>query len=265
MVYIIKLYLMHLRLSIKAGLQFKADFIAAWIANIITYLIYYVQAWILTRNFPVIGGWTYTEILLLMAMQFVSYAVANTALYGVSHNMDEYINRGDLDRILTRPVNPIFSIIWKEFNWSGISQIFMSEVFLIYALINNGIVWSIQNKIILLVSLIGAIILQCGVFLLFGAAAFWIRRSSSLLQLLFYNFSSFSNYPVTIFGKMIRILLSTVLPWAYINFYPAAKLLEKDIPGQSLYVLTPVIGCILLFLGVQAMKYGLSKYESVGN
>ena len=230
----------------------------------VTYLIFYMQAWILTRTFPVIGGWTYHEIILLMALQFFSYSIANTALYGVFHNMDVYINNGDLDRMMVRPVNPIFSIVWKDFNWTGISQIFLSGGFLIYGLVQNTIAWSPKTAVIFVVCLFGATALQCGVFLMFGASAFWVRRSASLSQLLFYNFSSFSNSPITVFGKPIRLLLSTILPWAYINFYPAARLLEKEIPCR-LYLLTPVLGIIALVLGTQMMKTGLSRYESVGN
>lgn len=256
---------MHIKYAIKAGAQFKLDFVTAWFANILAYLIMYMQVWILTRSFPVIGGWNYPEIILLMALQFFSYSIVNTALYGVLHNMDTYINNGDLDRMMVRPVNPIFSIVWKQFNWTGISQIALSAVFLIYGLSANGIIWTFRTVGILILSLGGAIALQCGVFFMFGASAFWLKRSAALSQMLFYNFSSFSNYPITIFGTPIRVLLSTILPWAYINFYPAARLLNKDISCRWLYLLTPVFGIAALIGGNYMMKRGLARYESVGN
>ena len=260
-----KLYFIHIRYAIKAGAQFKTDFITAWIANVVEYLIMYMQVWILTRTYPVIGGWSYSEIILLMAMQFFTYSIVNTALYGVLHNMDVYINNGELDRMMVRPVNPVFSIVWKQFNWTGISQIALSAVFLIYGLSSNGIVWTYWTVGILILCLLGAIALQCGVFLMFGASAFWLKRSASLSQMLFYNFSSFSNYPITIFGTPVRVLLSTILPWAYINFYPAARLLNKNITCQWLYLLTPVLGALALVGGNYFMKLGLARYESVGN
>ena len=261
----IKLYFLHIKYAVKSGMQFKTNFIMAWSSNILSYLIIYLQAFILTRNYPVIGGWSYPEIVLLMAMQFFSYSIANTLFYGILHNMDQYINNGDLDRMMVRPVHPIFSIVWKQFNWAGISQIFLSLAFLIYSLSVNEIRWSWERGALFFLCLVGAVLLQCGVFIGFGATAFWLKRSASLSQMLYFNFAVFSNYPINIYNRTIRVILSTVLPWAYVNFYPAPMILEKEIAWKQLYLLTPVIGAAAFLLGILLMRRGLSRYESVGN
>lgn len=261
----IKLYCLYIKYSVKANAQFKANFAAAWLSNLVTYFIFYLQIWIITRTYPVIDDWNCREIILLMALHFFTYSVANTALYGVLHKMDEYINNGDLDRLLLRPTDPIFSIVCKDFNWTGISQILLSGIFLVYGLLSTPISWSIGKITVLFACLAGAVSLQCGFFLILGAMAFWIKKSASLASLLYYNFAGFMNYPITIFHRGIRILLSTVLPWAYINYYPAAHLLGKSISLPRLYLLNPFLGILALLCGIRLMKIGISQYESVGN
>ncbi len=250
----IKLYFLHIKYAVKSGMQFKTNFIMAWSSNILSYLIIYLQAFILTRNYPVIGGWSYPEIVLLMAMQFFSYSIANTLFYGILHNMDQYINNGDLDRMMVRPVHRSSASCGNSLT-GPVSARFSFTRFLIYSLSVNEIRWSWGEGALFFLCLVER---SCcsAVFYRLWRDGIWLKRSASLSQMLYFNFAVFSNYPINIYNRTIRVILSTVLPWAYVNFIRQRCFWRKRLAWKQLYLLTPVIGAAAFLLGILLMRRG---------
>ena len=52
--------------------------------------------------------------------------------------------------------------------------------------------------------------------------AFWIGDSEGLYRLLYKNLTEFIQYPLSIYHRGIRELLTFVLPYAFISYYPCA-------------------------------------------
>jgi ABC-2 type transport system permease protein len=75
------------------------------------------------------------------------------------------------------------------------------------------------------------------------------------------------NYPISIYGKAITILLTFGIPYAFISFYPAQYLLDGK--GETLFhpVLqygTPVVGIVMFLLAYKFWTIGVNRYESTG-
>ncbi len=46
-------------------------------------------------------------------------------------------------------------------------------------------------------------------------------------MMIFYSFSEFAKYPITIYGKFIQAIITWLLPFAFTSFFPAAYLLGE--------------------------------------
>jgi len=72
---------------------------------------------------------------------------------------------------------------------------------------------------------------------------------------------SFGRYPITIFPKAVKSIITFVIPVGMIGFFPANALL-----GQfNTAALLAVIPCVLfMFFGIWLYQYMVRLYEGVG-
>lgn len=265
MFYFLKLYGLHIKYSIKAESQYKTNFISGIFANFYTYFLMYMSIWILTNKFKVIDGWNYKELIFLMALNLFSYAIAVSVFWGHLSGLEASINNGNFDRLLIRPIHPIISMVYNGFAWTGIGQIIVSTIFLISSISGLDVEWSTYKIIALIACIIGGILIQASAQIFFGTLSFWIKKSMSLTNVLYYTLRNFINYPISVFGGVIKFILTFIMPWAFINYYPALYILGKNNEQSSYYIFTPIIGLLMLFLSIRLTNKGISKYESVGN
>lgn len=88
------------------------------------------------------------------------------------------------------------------------------------------------------------------------------------MSLLFGSMSNFINYPITIFNKAIQVVLTLILPYAFINFFPAQFLLGKNdfsIFSPIFQFLSPVVAAVLFFLAYKFWNFSINHYESTGS
>jgi ABC-2 type transport system permease protein len=54
-----------------------------------------------------------------------------------------------------------------------------------------------------------------------GAMSFWFIRSSAISNMVLNSLRGFVNYPVTIYNRFVRILLTYFIPYAFVNINQA--------------------------------------------
>ena len=79
-----------------------------------------------------------------------------------------------------------------------------------------------------------------------------------------YDMSDFAKYPIEIYAKPIRIVLMTVLPFAFVAYSPATFFLIganvwKTIAAEC------AVAVIFWMFAYALFKKGLTIYESAGN
>jgi len=77
----------------------------------------------------------------------------------------------------------------------------------------------------------------------------------------------FINYPISLYNKFIQIFLTFVLPYAFINFYPAQLLLNKKdyIFHPALQYATLPLGVLLFIISYRFWLYGINRYQGTGS
>jgi ABC-2 type transport system permease protein len=92
-------------------------------------------------------------------------------------------------------------------------------------------------------------------------------RSSDLADIVYYDMRTFVHYPLSIFPSFIRIILTYVLPWAIINYYPSMIILQKVQTTEEfvLGILSPLIGILFFLLSLFVFNRGLRRYSGSGS
>ena len=108
-----------------------------------------------------------------------------------------------------------------------------------------------------------------GISLAVATVAFWFVRVDALRWAVMSLEQEFTRYPLDIYSRGVQLTLTFVLPFAFMNYYPASWLLHKA-PGAvhlapQVGVVTPLIGLACTSLAYAFWRAGLRRYQSTGS
>jgi len=256
----ISLYFSFLKASLKEMLIYRLDCIVGMISQIVTQLVEIIFIWIVFQNTDNLAGWNFMQILLLYGVTLISVGIADfcfDALYDIG---PKYIREGEFDKILLRPVHPLISIIGssKEFTSLGYFGLglFLTIVMLIKLSIPITVILILE---IVFFSIVGAFIIGA-INTIFSISSFWTYRSNEVIWS-FYRMYTFAQYPLDIYNKFVRILITMILPFAFVAYYPTMNYLGMD---PYIIYIAPFVMIILWIIAIKVWNIALNKYRSTG-
>lgn len=187
-----------------------------------------------------------------------------------SGRLSEWIRLGVLVRHLTKPLNPLFEVVFQEQAWK-VNSFFLSlpVYFLVFGLLRTDLILAkLDFNLFLFLS---AVFLSGLVFILLeiiiGLLSFWISNSSNLNALYWVIFSLLGGILVPLrFLPAVLTNLSWFLPFRYTFSLPLELYLRKLSGGEILFAfLVQTFWLVLLFILVKSLyKNGLRIYEAYG-
>ncbi len=257
----ISLYLSFVKTSMKEMLIYRLDCIVGMLSQIFTELVEILFIWIVFQNTETLAGWTFEHILLLYGITLLSVGISDfcfDALYDIG---PKYIRRGEFDKILLRPVHPLISIIGdsKEFTSLGYFGLGLFLVITMFIKLAIPVTFGLLLQIVFF-SIIGASIIGA-INTIFSISSFWTYRSNEVIWS-FYRTYTFTQYPIDIYNGFIKLLITAILPFAFVAYYPTMSYLGMN--SYMLY-LSPVVAIVLWFIAIKVWNFALNKYRSTGN
>lgn len=257
----IKLYFSFVKASLKEMLIYRLDCIVGMVSQIVTQLVEIIFIWIVFQNTENLAGWNFNQILLLYGITLISIGISDfcfDALYDIG---PKYMREGDFDKILLRPVHPLISIIGASKEFTALGYFGLGLVMTVVMLIKLAIpVTAILIFKIIFFSIIGAAIIGA-INTIFSISGFWTYKSNEIIWA-FYRVYTFAQYPIDIYNKFIKILITTILPFAFVAYYPTMSYLGMN---KYMIYLSPIIAIVLWIIAVKVWNCALNKYRSTGN
>ena len=260
-------YYQYWRINLLTMLEYRANFIM-WFAFTIVYHGSAIAAlWVTLRQFPSMNGWDFKQMAFLYALWMLGHEFHNTFFFSVV-NVPEYVREGRFDRFLVRPQDALFQTLTVP------SQLFPDGLML--ALITFAVVtrycgvevnWVFIAFVPLVV--VGGALIDLGISLAVATVAFWFVRVDTLRWVVMSLEQEFTRYPISIYTRGVRVILTFVLPFAFMNYFPAAFLLHKTETGLSLSpqvgLLAPAVGAAWLAASYGFWRIGMQHYQGTGS
>lgn len=261
------LYLAFAKVNFLTQMEYRGQYAIRMLAKIIGWSTGFISILILLNKFKTIGSWTAYEVLFLYAMDVLSYSLAATFFMGPFGKLPRLIRQGAFDEVLTKPVNPFFYIVCTRVSAGYTSNYVIAVIILAVCFAKLGISLTVGKVFWLVLVILGATLIQSAGFILTAAPAFWFVKSDGLRSMFYTNLTGFLQYPMEIYDKWVQVLLTFILPYAFINYFPSRYFLGKD---EYLFFpwfqyLTPVVGVLLFGLSYYVWKKGLNAYQSTGS
>ena len=256
----ISLYFSFLKVSLKEILIYRIDCVVGIFSQLIVQLVSLIFIFVVFRHTENIAGWSFYQILLLYGVTRIPIGIAGYCFDGLYDIGPKYIKNGDFDKILLRPVHPLISIIGNSREFVSIADLFIGFGITIWTLIKLTIpITALLIIKIVFFSIVGAFIVGA-INTIFSISAFWTYRSNEVIWS-FYKMYTFTEYPITIYNKFIRFLITIVLPFAFVAYYPTMAYL-----GLNVYMiyLSPFVAIVLWIIAIKLWDLALNKYRSTG-
>jgi ABC-2 type transport system permease protein len=98
------------RINVLTTLEYRENFLL-WLAFTVVYHgSALVALAVILHSFPSMNGWNFREMAFLYGLWMIGHALHNTLFSNVG-DIPEHIRDGEFDRLLVRPLDPLFQVI----------------------------------------------------------------------------------------------------------------------------------------------------------
>src|SRR5689334_18716890 len=166
----IRLYFMIEAQYIKARMQYRADFIISSIGMFFSSLATMGVFWVLFNTIPNLAGWSFMEMVFIYGFYMIAISPMQV-LFDNIWRLRNDVRTGNFLKYYFRPLNMMFYYMSEVFDLKGLTQLVVGIILLIYASIQLGIAWTPLKLLLLLLTLLGASLVQISIIVSAGCAA----------------------------------------------------------------------------------------------
>lgn len=261
------LYQAFVRLKMKTMVEYRSAFFWSSLSLGASYVAEFVVLWIVIHQFQAINGWTAYEVLMLYGLNLLSYSIAGSFISSPCNHLPNMVQTGSFDEVLTKPMNPLLYLICYRFAYQYTIHILVAVFVLVLSFTQLGLSITWMSALFMIIVVAGGTLIQAATFLFTTVPVFWLVQNQGISGFI-HDLRGFIRYPISIYKSSIQIVLTLVLPYAFVNFYPAQYFLDKSeflMFHPVFQYLTPIVGLILIIGAYQFWKLGIRHYKSTGS
>ncbi len=247
----------------KMRMSYKADFFIALLTSLLAAAAGYGFVLVLFLRVPHLQGWSFDEILFIYGFSLIPMGVFNVISLNLYEFGETYIVEGRFDRVLLRPLNSLYQVLFENFRIESIQEILLGLSVVVYCAIRLRIPFTPANLLWLPLLILSGATIYAGIFVLISTVNFWLEDRIGLAPPV-YNMIVFGRYPITIYNTFIQFLLNWIIPFAFASFYPTVRFLGRR-EFMAEFYLVPVVALAVAALAITAWNMGVRQYKSTGS
>ncbi|GAB2673473.1 ABC transporter permease [Paenibacillus thermoaerophilus] len=256
------LWLDYLKNYFKTRMTYRSDFWVEIVSDLMFLGMNLFFVLVVFGHVDRLGGWTLDQMIFIYGYFMVPYGIFQ-CFFNLWNFSERYIVKGEMDRVLTRPVNNLYQLLLENMDPASLFSALAGLLIMAYAWPRLGVELAWHDPLVLLLLAAGSVLIYGGVYIALTSLSFYTDAPTGILPLV-WNIQNYGRYPVTIYNRAIRWLLTFFLPFAFVGFYPAAYFLDRDDWG-TVALMTPVVGLVFLAVGLFCWNRGVSKYRGAGS
>lgn len=256
-----RLFLTLFKASFRSQAQYKFDFFVSIIGNILGLLADFIIVAFILMRFKNIDGWQLHEVALIYAIIEFGFGMYRFIGDGFN-NFELLILTGKFDTLLIRPTSALLQVMLQKIDFKRLGMVMQAVAVGIWGIqrcnfINNSF------YLYLPLLLLSSVLINMQISIILAATAFWTGKNEDIIILGHYSTRSAARYPATIYHNIFSYILTFLIPFFSVSYYPLLYYTGKS--NNSFYLLAP-------FLGVAAMtpisyfiwNSGIKRYSSTG-
>lgn len=250
------------RASITREMEFRGNFILGLIRQLLWFVIFIIFVETLFLKVQTISGWARSDMFVILALSRIIEGLMGILFINNWMNFVQAVNKGQFDYYLLKPVPSMFYTGFRLLHWENIGNVAAGAGLLVYAL------WQLVESPTISEMIVVIVLIPLGMAVyhsLLVMVASLVFRSERLEALWGFNelFSEPLTVPFDIFPHNLRLILTYLLPLAFVVFVPAQALTGRlqwwQIPAAI------ALAGLFLLLANLAWRKGLRRYSSASS
>jgi ABC-2 type transport system permease protein len=262
-----QLYFRLIQISLLSRMQYRANFIVGLLGLIVWNVVNLALIGILINQFTSLKDWTLWQLVFLYCLWILGYSLYSL-FFSHTSQIEDYLIEGTFDQFLLRPASPLIQVLGREFQYLEIADALFALTGLSLAYSRLGLNWNGWHWGFFVLAVVSSAVIVLAINLLLACTAFWTGRSRGAAMVVGRFQGLVQWYPIEIFGRAFRVIVTGLLPVAFLNYYPALVLLDKLDRADSgwwLGYMSPVVALLLVGIVSRVWRRALIQYTSSGS
>ncbi len=240
-----KLLLLFFKSNLLMELEYRANFIAQAALGVLWAGITFASVAVFFTQTDELGGWTYEQALIIVALFTLIEGTIQLLLQPNITKIIQMVREGTMDFVLTKPVNSQFLATLRYVRYAGLADVGAGLVIMMFALGRMGYTPGPLALAQFALMLAASFVIVYSIWLLMATLSFWFVRIDNLTEL-FRSLFDTARFPVTTFPGLVRIVLTFVLPVAFMTTFPAQAMLGM-LEGTTMIAAVALAATLFVF------------------
>ena len=246
--------------SVAVETSFRTSFVLLILMDIFFFFSTITSVRFIYDHVAMIGPWEKNHLLFFISFMLMIDNLHMMIFSQSFWEFSDHLKTGNLDYIILRPMNTIFSVFFRHFRASSLfnTPIFLGHLIYYGVQLNlDFLSWSLIPLFIIL-SLTLLVILE---FIL-STSMFWVTDGLGI-NFLRMQFQQLSRWPNFVYQALTRKVLTFVIPILLIGSAPVHFIIDHQNYNALIYMVLAIF--IGLFILVNLWKIGLRRYDSASS
>jgi ABC-2 type transport system permease protein len=257
-----KLYAYFVRFSFMRAMAFRLDFYFRIVMDLIYYAVNLSLFKLLYLHTDSLGGWTEPQMMVFVSTYLVVDAISMTIFSNNLWWLPIFVNRGDLDYYLVRPVSSLFFVSLRDFAANSFVNLLMTFGIFAWALSRLPEPVAAWRLLLYSILVLNGAVLSYIMRMMVLIPVFWTHSARGFDQL-YWSMSKIMERPDRIFTGWMRKVVIFVLPFGLMASFPARILVEGW--DWSLMITLTLVSAAFFGLLVWFWGIGLRSYSSASS
>lgn len=250
--------------QLRSAMEYRADFWIAAVGAILQQLVGIVFLVTFFGHVSSLGGWSLWQIAVLHGVVMTADGLREMFADG-AWKLRADVNSGSFDRVLVRPLPPALQQATALASIHGIGNVGLGVAVMIVGLARSGMDWHWWSVPVLALAVLCGSVLNTAISFLTNMIAFWEPSAQSAFPTFVALIRDFAKFPLDIYGAAVRVVITFLLPYALISYFPGRLVLGVG-PAPGWWAVTPLIAAgAAAWIASLVWRRGLNRYQGVGN
>lgn len=265
----LRLYLRLVSMQVRSQMQYRVSFFLEALSTALLNGSYLLVVFLVLTRFEHIAGWTVGQVAFLAGMVEFSFGLMDMLFSGFDPgNFSAMVQQGSFDQLLLRPVNITLQVLGSKFMLRRLGRIFEGLVVIVIAVWLADITFT-PGKLLYLPVVVASQVMAFGALFIAGSTLnFWTVQPVEAVNIVTYGGVELTSYPMSIYPVWVLRFFTYVIPFVFMNYYPALYILDKPDPLNFPPIapfLAPLAAVLMLAVALLFWRFGIRHYQSTGS
>lgn len=255
----LQIHLNGMKIAFFSAAAYRLDFFIGILVVLSGVLLNPLFIILIYRNGAAIGEYSIYQIFLIQGVYLIVSGFGSTFFFNIVYSTTFMVREGIFDILMLKPHPVLSNLIAMGYSTDGLANVLGGLLLFIYAMAHLIPATPVQWLLFAFIFVIAMLVIFSFSVILAALGIVWVGNSR--LFDIYNSIAKFAAYPVNIFQKTIRMILTFLFPIAMLGFFPAAVLMGIKIPELFISLL-----CSIVFAGASQLLWRsmLRRYTSTG-